>query len=211
MAETIEQLIHDVGEGTSARRIAGVYAEALLDVAEQRELSDHVGEELNGLVGDMFKNAPEIKAALANPVVKGSAKKPVIEAAFRGKVSDLLADFINVLNNKNRLGLLEQVAPAYRNLLDERAKRFRVRVKSAVPMTAEQTEHLRQTLGHAYGREPIIETHVDEALLGGLVVQIGDDLFDSSVRTRVDNIRNQLLARSSHEIQVGRDRFSSNN
>ncbi len=211
MAETIEQLIHDVGEGTSARRIAGVYAEALLDVAEERELSEQVGEELNGLVGDMFKTAPEIKAALANPVVKGSSKKPVIEAAFRGRVSDLLADFINVLNNKNRLGLLEQVAPAYRNLLDERAKRFRVRVKSAVPMTAEQTEHLRQTLGHAYGREPIIETHVDEALLGGLVVQIGDDLFDSSVRTRVDNIRNQLLARSSHEIQVGRDRFSSNN
>ncbi len=210
MAETIEQLIHDVGEGTSARRIAGVYAEALLDVAEERELSEQVGEELNGLVGDMFKATPEIKAALANPVVKGSAKKPVLEAAFRGKVSDLLADFINVLNNKNRLGLLEQVAPAYRDLLDERAKRFRVRVTSAVPLTAEQTERLRQTLGHAYGREPIIETHVDEALLGGLVVQIGDDLFDSSVRTRVDNIRNQLLARSSHEIQVGRDRFSSN-
>lgn len=210
MAETIEADSRDAGEGTSARRIARVYAEALLDVAEQKSVADLVGEELNGLVGEMFKNAPDIKAALANPVVKGSAKKPVIEAAFRGKVSDLLADFINVLNNKNRLGLIEQVAPAYRDLLDERAKRFRVRVKSAVPMTAEQTEHLRQTLGHAYGREPIIETQVDDSLLGGLVVQIGDDVFDSSVRTRVDNIRNQLLARSSHEIQVGRDRFSSN-
>jgi len=209
MAETIEADSRDAGEGTSARRIARVYAEALLDVAEQKNVAEQVGEELNGLVGDMFKQSPELQGALASPVVKGAAKKPVIEAAFRGKVSDLLADFINVLNNKNRLALLAQVAPAYRDLLDERAKRFRVRVKSAVALTAEQTERLRQTLGHAYGREPVIEILVDDTLLGGMVVRVGDEMFDSSVRTRVDNIRNQLLARSSYEIQVGRDRFST--
>ena len=58
-------------------------------------------------------------------------------------------------------------------------------------------------------REPILESAVDPDLLGGLVVQVGDWLYDASVRTQLETLRNQLITRSSHEIQSGRDRFSS--
>ena len=58
-------------------------------------------------------------------------------------------------------------------------------------------------------REPVLELTVDPTLLGGLVVRVGDNLFDGSVRTRIDTLRKQLIERSSHEIQSGRDRFSS--
>ena len=94
-------------------------------------------------------------------------------------------------------------------MLDTRAKRLRVSVKSAVPLTEEQTASLREMIGRRTGLEPMIAARVDEALLGGMIVQVGDKVFDSSVRTRIETIRNQLLARSSYEIQAGRDRFSS--
>lgn len=209
MSDNLEPETSDGDEGSSARQVARVYAEALLDVAEKRELTEQVAEELDGIIGELFKQSPDVENSLSSPVIQKSAKGPIIEKAFRSKVSDVVVNFLLVLNSKNRLSLLSHIAPAYRHLMDTRAKRIRVLVRSVLPLSAEQTERLRQTVGVAYGREPVIVSQLDETLLGGMVVQVGDEVFDSSVRTRVNNLRNQLLARSSYEIQVGRDRFST--
>lgn len=195
-------------EGSVARRIATVYAEALLSVAVDNGQIDAIGDELAGIVGALI-GSPEIERALTSPVVRKSAKGPIIESAFKGKVSGVLYQFLVVLNSKDRLGLLRHVLAAYRLLQDEVAKRVRVTVRSAVALTDAQTEHLRQAVGHATGMEPAITAKIDPELLGGMIVQVGDHVFDSSVRNRIENIRNQLLARSSYEIQAGRDRFSS--
>ncbi len=143
-------------------------------------------------------------------MVKRSAKVPVLEHAFKNNVSELLFNLLIVLNAKDRLSLVRHVAAAYRDIVDERAKRVRVSVRSAVALSDEQTERLKAAIGQATGLEPIVHAKVDESLLGGMIVQVGDQVFDSSVRYRIEAMRNQLLARSSYEIQSGRDRFSSN-
>ena len=157
----------------------------------------------------MYARDPEIEATLSSPVVKRSAKVPVLEHAFKNNVNDLVFNLLNVLNAKDRLSLVRHVAAAFGGLLDERAKRVRVSVRSAVPLTDEQVEQLKQTIGQATGLDPVIRPTVDESLLGGMIVQVGDQVFDSSVRNRIETIRTHLLARSSYEIQTGRDRFSS--
>jgi F-type H+-transporting ATPase subunit delta len=209
MAEAFEPESRAGEEGSSERRVAKVYADALLTVADQRGQAEEVARELRAIVSEVYANRPEVEASLSSPVVKRSAKLPVLEHAFKNNVSDLLFNFLVVLNAKDRLGLVRHVAAAYRNLVDERAKRVRVSVRSAVPLTDAQTEQLKQTIVQATGLEPIIHPKVDENLLGGMIVQVGDRVFDSSVRYQIENIRNQLLARSSYEIQTGRDRFSS--
>ena len=209
MAEVHQSESRAGDEGSAARRVARVYAEALLDVADERGQADEIGQELSGIVSDVFGKSPEVEAALASPVTKRSAKAPVIEQAFQGKVSDLTFNFLNVLNAKDRLVLIRHAAAAYHDLLDQRAKRVRVTVRSAVPLTDGQTEHLRQAVGHATGLEPIVTAKIDPTVLGGMIVQVGDQVFDSSVRTRIDNIRKHLLARTNNEIQAGRDRFST--
>jgi F-type H+-transporting ATPase subunit delta len=210
MAEAFEVESRAGEEGSSERRVARVYADALLGVAEQRGQAEDVGRELRSLVTEVYANAPHVEATLSSPAVKRSAKVPVLEHAFKNNVSDLLFNFLNVLNAKDRLSLVRHVAAAYRGALDERAKRVRVSVRSAVPLTDAQTEQLRQAIGQATGLDPVVAAKVDESLLGGMIVQVGDQVFDSSVRYRIEAIRNQLLARSSYEIQAGRDRFSSN-
>lgn len=209
MVDNLEPETRDGDEGSAARQVARVYSAALLDVAENAGLTEAVADELDGIVGPLFRESKDLEATLASPVIQRSVKAPLIEKAFRGRVSDVMVNFLLVLNSKSRLSLLSHIAPAYRHQMDARAKRIRVLVRSVLPLTADQTEHLRQTVGQAYGQEPVIISQLDETLLGGMVVQVGDEVFDSSVRTRVNNLRNQLLARSSYEIQVGRDRFST--
>ena len=81
-------------------------------------------------------------------------------------------------------------------------------MRTAVPLPEDQQERLRQGVRNAMNLEPILETRVEPDLLGGLILKVGDWQFDGSVRTRLDNIRQYLIERSSHEIQSGRDRFS---
>ena len=209
MAEVFETDSRAGEEGSSERRVARVYAEALLRTAEKRGSPDDVGKELRQLVTDVYSTSPDIEQALSSPAVKRSAKVPVLEHAFKNNVSDLVFNLLNVLNAKDRLSLVRHVAAAFGDLLDERAKRVRVTVRSAIPLTDEQIEQLKQSIGQATGLDPVLAATVDESLLGGMIVQLGDQVFDSSVRNRIEAIRIQLLARSSYEIQTGRDRFSS--
>jgi F-type H+-transporting ATPase subunit delta len=209
MAERIESESRAGEEGSSERRLATVYAEALLDVADQRGQADEIGQELETIVREVLAQSPEVERTFASPVVRRTVKEKLIADAFQGKVSDLMFNFLHVLNSKDRLSLVRHVAAAYRDLLDQRAKRLRVKVRSAVPLSESQSERLRQEIAQATGLEPVIAARIDPELLGGMIVQIGDRVFDSSVRTRIETIRNQLLARSSYEIQTGRDRFSS--
>jgi F-type H+-transporting ATPase subunit delta len=193
-----------------ARRVAGVYAEALLNAAEKKGQADEVLAELEALVGDLFRRDPHLEAFFSSTAVGRARKEQTIRDAFDGRASELLVNFLLVLNSHNRLELLRPAADAYRELYDRRRNRVPVLVRSAVPLTDEQQQRLREQVRAAADRpaEPVLQTRVDPELIGGLVVQVGDYLYDASVRRRLDAIRNEILERSSHEIQSGRDRFS---
>jgi F-type H+-transporting ATPase subunit delta len=195
----------DVG----AQRIAATYALALFDAAQKRGQSGEVLEELESLVHDVFPALPMFEGFLASRAISRKRKPPVIRSALQGRASDLFLNFLLVLNNHERLDLLRPIRSAYRQLYEDRNQQVRVRVRSAAPLPDDQRERLIQELRTRFEREPILETRIDPSLLGGLVVQVGDWLYDGSVRSRLAHIRNQLIERSSYEIQSRRDRFRS--
>jgi F-type H+-transporting ATPase subunit delta len=195
----------DVG----AQRVAKVYAEALLNVADERGQMESVLDELNGLVADVFAADPVVETFLASPAVRQEPKAEVLRAVFSERASDLFLDFLLVLNEHERLDLLRPIAQAYRDLYDEKVRRVRVRVRSAVVLPDDQRTRLEETLRETLRQEPILETRIDPEMLGGLIVKVGDWQYDASVRTTLKTLSDQIIARSSHEIQSGRDRFSS--
>ncbi len=194
----------DVG----AQRVARVYAEALLNAADKQGQSEQVLESLDSLIRDLFPAEPQFEAFLTSSAVGRERRAQVIDKVFENKASVLFVDFLKVLNQHERLNLLRPILAAAKVLRDERAKRIRVQVRSAVPLANEQANRLRQQLRDTLKLDPILQTEVDSELLGGVVLRVGDWLYDASVRAKLDSIRNQLIARSSHEIQSGRDRFS---
>ena len=195
----------DVG----AQRVARTYAQALLAAAEKQGQARELLEELDSLVHDVFPAAPQFEAFLSSLAIGRNRKPAVIRSALQGRGSPLLLNFLLVLNDHERLGLLRPILAAYRALYEERTRHIRVRVKSAVPLPDDQRQRLAEELRARYQKEPILETSVDPDLLGGMVVQVGDFLYDGSVRSRVGDIVHQLIERSTHEIQNRRDRFSS--
>jgi F-type H+-transporting ATPase subunit delta len=190
-------------------RLAHIYAEALLEVADARGQVDAVGDELAGVVQGVFAADPHIERLFSSRAVQRARKEQLLRETFGDKLIQLMLNFLLVLNRKDRLDLLRPIHRAYRDLLDERGKRVRISVRSAVPLDEAQQNRLRDTLRQALKLEPILQVRVEPELLGGLVVQVGDEVYDSSVRSRIETLRNQLLSRSSHEIQVRRDRLSS--
>ncbi|MBI1917902.1 MAG: ATP synthase F1 subunit delta [Planctomycetes bacterium] len=194
----------DVG----ARRVARVYAEALFNEANARNQSREILDELEALVNDVVRPNPDTEAFFRSAAIGRDRKAEALRAALGGRTSDLVFNFILVLNDHYRLDLLAVIVAAYRELLEQHTGQMRVQVRTAVPLDHDHQERLRHELRQAFAREPILEQRVDPDLLGGLVVQVGDWLYDASVRTRIESIRNQLIERSSYEIQSGRDRFS---
>ena len=195
----------DVG----AQRVAEVYAEALLNAAANQGQADSILGDLQSLLAEVFQAAPEFEAFLKSGAIGRDRKAEVIRSAFENRASPLMTNFLLVLNDHERLDLLRPILVAARDLADQRAKRVRVRVRSAVPLPNDQRERLSQQIRDSLQLEPIVETEVDTDILGGLVVQVGDWQYDASVRTQLDILRSQLFERSSHEIQSRRDRFCS--
>lgn len=181
---------------TAARqsRLARVYAEALLTAAAQEapERIEEVGAELRAFVEALAAN-PEAAAFLANPAIGKKAKAAALAEATQHGASQLLRGLLHVLLTNNRFYLLGAIAAAYQQILDQRAGRIPVKVTAAVPLNDAERERLVATLRQRLHQEPVLYVRVDPELLGGMIVQIGDSVIDSSVRTRLQSLRSLLL------------------
>jgi F-type H+-transporting ATPase subunit delta len=200
---------HETVLDDTTRHVARVYAQALLDAATERQQAAAVLDELNALVHEVLNRDPALEAFLASPAIGRDRKEKAIRDAFGGRSDEIFVNFLQVLNRHDRLEVIRAVAQEYRALYDEQSGRMPVQVESAVPLAADQEERLRQELRARFGREPVLATRVNPDLLGGLVVRVGDWVYDASVRNRLALIQNQLIERSSHEIQRGGDRLGS--
>lgn len=193
----------------SAKRIATVYGEALLNAAGSASQITEVMEELDSLIDDVLVRDARLDALFGGAAVGRKVRKEAIDKAFHGRASATLWKFLLVLNDHDRLDLLRPIRHAVHEISDERAHRLRVDVFSAIDLPDDYQNRIADAIRQRFGLEPVLRLHTDPTLLGGIMVRIGDKVYDATVRTRINNLRLQLIASSSHEIQSRRDRFSS--
>jgi F-type H+-transporting ATPase subunit delta len=210
-ADTNDHEVDHAAADVQAQGVARVYAEALLNAADKAGQADAVIEELTSLIKDVYRAEPGLETFLSSGAIGRDRKAQVIDRVFQGRASDLFVNFLQVQNRHERLSLLRPVLTALVDLNTFRRQRVKVQVRSAVPLSDAERDRLIRELRENFNREPILETGVDSDLLGGLVVRVGDQLYDCSVKTRIDSLRNQLIERSSYEIQSRRDRFRTTN
>lgn len=188
--------------------VAQIYAGALLSLAEERGVADQVLDELGGLA-DLASQDRAFETFLASPLVEPETRAKTFEKLLRGRASDLLVDALQVVNRKGRLALLPEIANAYRQAHRRLRGRVQVFVASAVPLTEALRETLRAAAARYTGKTPELVLSVDPQLLGGMVVRVGDERIDSSVRTRLERLSGALLRRASQEVQSGSRYVSS--
>jgi len=208
MIEEVIELFHLAQPDVSERQLARIYGEALLNAAEQQNAAQEVVAQMHELDIDLNRRDPYVRAFFTSGVIGKERRDNVIRAAFENSSHPLLFNCLLVLNDHDRLFLLRTIIEEIQKLDDLRRRHFRVQVKSAVPLADDQRQRLMNDLRKAFKLEPVLDQRIEPNLLGGMVLRVGDFVFDGSVRTQLVNLRKQLREMSSHEIQSGRDRFS---
>lgn len=192
----------------SAKGVARVYAQAFLAAAASSTVSDPVGE-LAEFDATVLQAYPKVADFLTSEVSSRDDKLGFLERFVRPRASAFLMNFLVVLARHDRLSLLPLVLELARGMDEQRLGKKRVSITSALPLTEAQLQSLQARLKDALSCEPILVQKTDESLLGGVILQVGDTLFDGSLRTRLKQLRSRLRERYLHEIQCGRNRFSS--
>lgn len=187
--------------------IAGVYSKAMLDLAEQQGQADSLLEELQGLVEYLDRN-PELERFLASPLVDDEDRARVLEKAFRGKTSDLLLDSLQVVNRKGRLSLLRGIVEGYRTGHRKLRGLVEARVRTAVPLSDALRARVRESVARHTGHQPVLIEKVDPALIGGIVIEVGDEKIDGSVSNKLRELGRNLEQRASQEIVRSRSYVS---
>jgi F-type H+-transporting ATPase subunit delta len=188
--------------------VTGSYSEALINAAEKAGKTEAVLDELDGIVADVLVAHPKFADLLGSPTVSAQDKDRILTDAFEGRALPTVVQFLRVLNRHGRLGSLRPIVAAARAIWDRRQNRRPVLVRSAVPLDESQQAALRDRLAKLLAATPVLNIVVDPSLIGGLVVQAGDDVYDASVRNRLEQLRHRLIEGKTHEIQSRRDHFS---
>jgi F-type H+-transporting ATPase subunit delta len=176
--------------GSLARR----YAKALLEIGVSTNTFDTNGKELDR-AADTLRSSPELRVALENPVFSLEKRKLIMdELSRRLALSKMVRNFIMLLLDKGRISSLPDIARAHRALVDEHAGRVRATVTSARPLDPMLETRLKTALERASGKTVIFEKREDPAIMGGLVTQLGDTVYDGSVRTQLQQLREELLS-----------------
>ena len=176
--------------GSIARR----YAKALLEIGIQQQTYDALGKELDR-AADTLRASPELRNALENPVFSLEKRKLIMDELVRRLgVSKTVRNFIMLLLDKGRIAALPDIARVLRTLIDEHAGRMRATVTSARPLDPMLETRLKTALEKSSGKVVIFEKREDPAILGGLVTQLGDTVYDGSVRTQLQQLREELLS-----------------
>ncbi|MBR0410539.1 MAG: ATP synthase F1 subunit delta [Eubacterium sp.] len=176
-----------------AKLVSSTYGDALFELALSEEKLDETGDEVRA-VREIFIHNEELPKFLNHPKIIKEEKLAVIENIFSGKVSDQLLGFLHIIVSKDRHN---EIIPIFDHFL-HRVKEYKgigtAKVTSAVPLSPAQKAAVeKRLLETTEYRSFEMEYQVVPEILGGLVIRIEDRIFDSSLKTRINNLRKQLI------------------
>ena len=172
--------------GSSARR----YAEALYQIALSENAVPAFGASLDGLRRAF---TPEVLRSLRNPGVPLRARRAALDAATAAEPK-AIRSLLGLLLERERIALFPQVADAYAELVERRAGIVKGRVTTATQLSANEREDLVRRLERSSGKKIRATFAVDQSLIGGAMIQVGDRLIDSSLKAQLDELRRELAS-----------------
>lgn len=192
----------------NADALAKVYARSLFELATDAGGTDKLMEVADELeqICELAREDKKINLFLSSPIVDVKARGKALSAIFTNRITDLMLRFLLVLNNKGRLDRLESIETAFDQLVQEAFGRIEVDVITPVAIDAELIATIKEKISTVLGKEPILHPYVDESLLGGIKLRIGDQLIDGSVQTRLRKLSEELKNNGGAAV---RERFES--
>ncbi|ASV30156.1 ATP synthase F1 subunit delta [Maribacter cobaltidurans] len=174
----------------SNSRAAIRYAKAILGLAIDNKATDAVEKDMRNVVGTISESK-ELRDMLSNPVISGSAKKDVLKAVFKDGHA-ISEGLMTMLVDNKRISILNEVALKYIILNEDLKGKDVAYVTTAVPMTQNLEKQVLKQVASITGNEVTIENKVDESIIGGFILRVGDLQYDASVSNKLNNLRREF-------------------
>nr|B8HPK0.1 RecName: Full=ATP synthase subunit delta; AltName: Full=ATP synthase F(1) sector subunit delta; AltName: Full=F-type ATPase subunit delta; Short=F-ATPase subunit delta [Cyanothece sp. PCC 7425] len=179
---------------TVGAEILEPYAEALMSLAQSNNLTGRFGEDV-AFILDLLKTSPELQQVLANPFVKPESKKAILRQLVAPQVHDFVLKFLLLLVDRRRIFLLEPICKQFQALLRKLTNTVLAEVTSVVELTEPQRQAVIEKVKTMTGSQQVeLETRLDPELIGGVIVKVGSQVLDSSIRGQLRRISNTLTS-----------------
>jgi F-type H+-transporting ATPase subunit delta len=176
-------------------RVARRYSAALFDIAVRDGIVDVIAADLL-LVETFVRDVKYLRAVLLQPLVSEEQKIKVLSDAFGDRITATTLNFLYLLVRKRREELIDTTIAEYRRLADEKANRVSATVLSAIPLTTAQFVQVATALEERTGKTVALTSQVSPAVVGGLLIRLGDQVIDGTIRGRLERVRQHLLGAS---------------
>ena len=171
----------------SARR----YAQAIYQLAVEKDHLENWTEDLSVLAASI---SDELFVSFADsPKVETDQKTAVIKEAFAGSISDLAMNLVCLLAARGSVSSLPAIADSFQELVDGEKGLVRAEITSAIRLSDDQQTSITTALSNIVGKELTVTTRVDESIVGGFVARVGDRLIDGSLKTRLEDMKRELV------------------
>jgi F-type H+-transporting ATPase subunit delta len=187
--------------------LARTYARSLFDLAKEQggqAAIESMFAELEDVV-EMARADASFNEFLSSRILPAASRQESIRRIFQGRASDLLVNFLLVLNHKDRLSHLLPIVAAFDELVQDAFGRVEVDVYTASPISSQELSLIRDRLRSALGKEPIVHPYTDGSMIGGLKMQIGDQLIDASIATSLRKLRERLAMEGAANLRTRTD------
>jgi F-type H+-transporting ATPase subunit delta len=170
--------------------VAKRYAKALFEVALEKNLLDQVEQDLHAVV-QAFEATPELLKWLSHPETDVEKKKEVFASLFK-EAHETVRNLLFLLGDRRREGIIADIYADFKSLADEARGVAEATVTTAFPLSDKEKEQLVQVFQPMIGKKIRITEKVDSDILGGVIVQVGDKLYDGSLRTKLIRFQERL-------------------
>ena len=175
----------------NAPEVVRRYANTLLEAADETGATADVQRDVEGLVVTL-RQSGELDEFLANPLIGAQVQAEALKQLFSGKVEALTSNFLQLMGVRGRAAIIAAALEGFLELVAEREGVVSAEVRSVVELSSEQQQRLQERLERYTGRKVRLEARVDSAVRGGVVARVGDTVFDGSVNTHLERLRQRL-------------------
>lgn len=172
----------------SISRIAVRYATPLLELAEERKVTEAVKEDMVSF-DTLCESSHDFVLMLKSPIIQHLKKAEILKKVFDGKVNELTASFLDVVAKKNRAKYLPEIAKEFIALYNKKMGYQEAKVTTAVALDADLKTAFEKLVADISGKKPLLSEHVNPELVGGYTLQLGDQQLDESIRGQLKDLQ----------------------
>ena len=203
MVETQQDAVFD----TDQQVLGNVYAKALIGFGQQNGTVETLVEGLSAIVG-VLNELPKLQLALESPRIPVEAKSKMLDSAFADKVGKEMMNFLKIVAEKGRFDCLPAIQRSAHEIQDEMLGRVQATLTTAESVDESTQQKIAEKLSGLLGKQVSLSAGVDPEIIGGMVVRVGDTVYDASIANQLEQVRSKAIKHATDAIRESLDKFT---